>query len=53
MNCYDLVTSQFLIITCITLFLYNFAVDSPIDDIPVDSPVESEDENSLDESGKG
>lgn len=52
MNCYDLVTSQFLI-TCITLFLYNFAVDSPIDDIPVDSPGESEDENSLDESGKG
>lgn len=52
MNCYDLVTSQFLI-TCIILFLYNFAVDSPIDDIPVDSPVESEDENSLDESGKG
>lgn len=52
MNCYDLVTSQYLI-TCITLFLYNFAVDSPIDDIPVDSPVESEDENSLDESGKG
>lgn len=52
MNCYDLVTSQFLI-TCIRLFLYNFAVDSPIDDIPVDSPVESEDENSLDESGKG
>lgn len=52
MNCYDLVTSQFLI-TCITFFIYNFAVDSPIDDIPVDSPVESEDENSLDESGKG
>lgn len=35
------------------IVLYNFAVDSPIDDIPVDSPVESEDENSQDESGKG